>query len=112
MDNDGFGSPVFLFYSPLLYYVMSLFEWLSPLDPHGFGRVALGMALALLLSGITSFRWLESAIFLKNRPKTAHCSMPDFPYLAIVVYIFFGRLAQLWAVALFPVLAARKRRIR
>jgi hypothetical protein len=100
--NEGLGSPVFLFYGPVAFYITSMFQFLSAYDPHGFGRLLLGMQLALVVSGITSYRW-----FRLHRDdaaaKKAALMYAGFPYLLALIYFYFG-LAQLWAIAWFPLL--------
>ena len=100
--NDGYGSPVFVFYAPLPYFVMCAFEWLSSIDPHGFGRLWLGMMIALAISGITCYRWLI-CVLPEHLAQRGALLYAGFPYLFSVIYTFFG-LSQLWAFALFPLL--------
>ena len=100
-SNGGFGSPVFLFYGgPVPFYLMSFFEWLSSVDPHGFGRLILGMALAVFISGITCYRWLAGQMDQASAEKGA-LLYAGFPLLFLVIYASFG-LALMWAIALFP----------
>jgi len=100
--NAGLGSPVFLFYSPLSFYLMSLFQFLAPLDPNGFGRIIIGITLALFTAGITCFRWLSKHVAIEDARKGA-LLYAAFPYLLLHIYGGFA-VAQLWAVALFPLL--------
>src|SRR5438552_9579789 len=55
--NGGYGSPTFIFYSPLVYYVTALFYWVT-------GSVVLSMKLArflgLFLSGLAMFTYSEA----------------------------------------------------
>jgi len=100
--NAGFGSPVFVFYSPLPFYAMSFFEFLSPLDPHGFGRIFIGLMLSVMLAGITCYRWLALETDVKTVEKGA-LIYAGFPYLLLHMYGGFA-VAQLWGIALFPLL--------
>ena len=100
--NAGYGSPVFLFYSPLAFYVMSLFEFISPIDPHGFGRIFIGLTLSILVAGITSYRWLALETDLKTAEKGA-LIYAGFPYLLLHMYGGFAA-PQLFGIALFPFL--------
>lgn len=100
--NAGLGSPAFLFYSPAAFYVMSLFQFLGPFDPDGFGRIIIGITLALLTAGITSYRWLRRHFEVEDAQRGA-LLYAAFPYLALHIYGGFA-VAQLWGVALFPLL--------
>ena len=100
--NAGFGSPVFVFYSPLPFYAMSLFEFIAPFDPNGFGRIFIGIMLSVLLAGITSYRWLVLETDIKTAEKGA-LIYAGFPYLLLHMYGGFA-VAQLWGIALFPFL--------
>ena len=100
--NGGFGSPVFLFYSPLPFYLMSLLEWLKPLDPYGFGRILIGIQAALVVMGAGCYQWLAAWC----KPKAA-CQgallYAGFPYVIALIYFSFP-IGQLWALAIFPFL--------
>lgn len=98
--NGGLGSPVFLFYSPLAYYAGSVWQWLAPLDPHGFFRVVATMWLALVAAGTGCYGWLRGLLGEKQAQAGA-LIYAGFPYLLILIYFSFG-LSQLWAIALFP----------
>jgi hypothetical protein len=100
--NGGYGSSVFLFYAPLPYYVLSIFEFLSSIDPYGFGRLWIGLTIGLFISGITSYCWLKCLIPETQAQKGALLYV-GFPYLFVITYTFFG-LSQLWAYALMPLL--------
>jgi len=100
--NAGFGSPVFLFYNPLAFYVMSFFEFIAPIDPHGFGRVFIGIMCAIIVSGLTSYRWLKQHLAIKTAEKGA-LLYAGFPYLLLHIYGGFA-ISQLWGIALFPLL--------
>jgi uncharacterized membrane protein len=100
--NLGFGSPVFLFYGPLPYYIGSLFEFLAGLDPQGWFRASLTMMLALIVGGITCFRWLKQHMSPEKAEKAALLYV-CFPYLLPIIYMAFS-ISQLWAIALFPFL--------
>ncbi len=100
--NGEFGAPVFLFYPPLSFYIASFFEWFSPLDPYGLGRVILSMQLALMAMGITCYRWL-SIYFDQRTAQKGALVYAAFPYLIGLMYFSFPP-AQLWALAIYPFL--------
>ncbi len=100
--NAGFGSPVFVFYSPLSFYIMSMFEFLSSVDPHGFGRILIGLMLSVIIAGVTSYRWLASQTDVATAQKGA-LIYAGFPYIFLHMYSSFA-VPQLWGLALFPLL--------
>jgi len=100
--NDGFGGPVFLFYSPLSFYIGSLFEWLATFDPNGYGRVLIMMTLAIFTCGITSYRWLKP-LLPPERAQEGALIYAGFPYLLTIMYSSMG-VAQLWAMVWLPLL--------
>lgn len=100
--NDGMGTPIFLFYPPLVYYAMSLFEWLSSVDPHGFVRLVIGLWIALFISGITSFYWLK--LYMPVR----QAQMGGFLYATFPITVFHVchgfSITQMWALSFLPLL--------
>lgn len=100
--NNGYGSPVFLFYPPVSFYIISLFEFLAPLDPYGFGRGLIGIMLSILVAGVASYRWLRQTLPVETAEKGA-LLYAGFPYLLLHMYGGFA-VAQLWGIALLPLL--------
>ncbi len=100
--NSGYGSPVFLFYSPLTFYVGSVFEFLAPIDSHGFGRVVCIFMVSVMVSGICCRRWLRQTL-PADRAETGALLYAGFPYLLLHMYGGFAA-AQLMGIALFPLL--------
>ena len=98
--NAGFGSPVFLYYSPLAFYLLAPLQWLAPFDPNGLARVVLGMGAALVVAGITSYHWLRGH-FDETQARKGALLYAAFPYMPIIIYYNYG-LASLWAIAFFP----------
>jgi hypothetical protein len=54
--NDGLGSPYFFYYSPLAYYLASLFQAFR--TPTGIAQISLASITLLFLSGLACYRWL------------------------------------------------------
>jgi hypothetical protein len=100
--NAGLGSPVFLFYSPGAYWLGSALEWLAPRDAHGFGRLVLLMQLAVVVAGLTAYRWLKRH-WSEPEARAGALSYAACPYLALKIYSSFG-LSELWAIACLPLL--------
>lgn len=101
-SNAGLGAPIFLFYSPAAFYLMSLLEWLKPVDPYGTGRIILGMQAALVACGVTCWRWLKLHVGEEAAQKGA-ALYAGFPYVIILVYFTYP-IGQLWALAICPLL--------
>jgi len=100
--NVGFGSPVFLFYGPLPFYVGSLWGWLSQWDPNGYFRLQLSMATALLVSGFSARAWLRH-YFPEDTACKGALLYVCFPYTLVPLYLIPSS-SQLWSLALFPLL--------
>ena len=100
--NYGLGSPIFLFYPPISFYIASLFEFISDYDKNGFLRVLLSMLLAIFISGITTYRWLKSTMEDELAQKMA-LLYASFPYMIIVIYVSYSP-PQLWSLAFLPLL--------
>lgn len=104
--ESGFGSPIATYFPPLHYYTGLIFYPLNALDsafslPVGYLALFSNAALAMALSGIFMFRYLNA----KTSEKTA--------FMAALVYMFlpyhFGvdlyyrlALSELWLFALLP----------
>ena len=106
--NGGLGAPIFLFYGPLPYYAASLFSWLAPFDPNGFGRLLLTIQLAFIVAGLSAYLWLKDTF---SRQAALHGALfyAFFPFCAFVLYLTFG-MSTLWSIACLPLLlwAARE----
>lgn len=106
--NGGGGSPVFLFYGPLSYYLTALLYPLHTIDPEGQVRVVVSMLAALIACGFSAHLWLRK-IMPEAMARTGALLYALQPYLCTIVYLDYG-LAQLWAMAWMPLamLAAEK----
>lgn len=106
-SNGGYGSPVFVFYSPLVYYVTALFQWAS-------GSLILSMklvrGLGLFLSGLAM--WIYASDFLDRRSRLAVCIL----YMAIPFHVldvsYWSLYAETWAWVWFPLILFFLCRIR
>jgi hypothetical protein len=54
--NDGLGSPYFFYYSPLAYYLASLFQGFR--TPTGLAQISIASITLLFLSGLACYHWL------------------------------------------------------
>ena len=98
-SNGGYGSPVFVFYSPLVYYVTAVFQWAS-------GSVILSMklvrGLGLFLSG------LAMLIYARDLVDRRVALAMALVYMAIPFHVldvsYWSLYAETWAWAWFPLI--------
>ena len=84
--NGGRGSPVFFFYGPFPYYLISLLKPLFFSDPFGWMLLGFGFSLALIASGVSAYIWLRD-IFDRNSAFCAALFYMALPYhLAVDLY--------------------------
>ncbi len=107
--NSGLGSPVFLFYFPLPYYITTL---LHPLSYFGYGaeqQYAVSVMLATFVTFLTCRRWLGDII---SPGRALLCAMIFIflPYRMEVMW-FRTAFAELWCIAFMPLLFMYTRRI-
>lgn len=106
-SNGGYGSPVFVFYSPLVYYVTAVFQWAS-------GSIILSMklvrGLGLFLSGVAMLAYASH--FLERRAALAMAVV----YIAIPFHVldvsYWSLYAETWAWVWFPLILLFMNRIR
>lgn len=106
-SNGGYGSPVFVFYSPLVYYVTAVFQWAS-------GSVILSMklvrGLGLFLSGLAMLIYARDLVDRRVALATA------LVYMAIPFHVldvsYWSLYAETWAWAWFPLILFFMSRIR
>jgi hypothetical protein len=100
--NSGLGSPVFLFYFPLPYYITALFYPLHYLGVDVQGQYALSVAAATLVTFLTSYAWLRDRV-TAGRALLCAMLLLFMPYRMEVMY-FRTALAELWGFAFLPLL--------
>jgi hypothetical protein len=106
-SNGGYGSPVFVFYSPLVYYITAVFQWAS-------GSIILSMklvrGLGLFLSGVAMLAYASH--FLERRAALAIAVV----YIAIPFHVldvsYWSLYAETWAWVWFPLILLFMNRIR
>jgi hypothetical protein len=100
--NGGLGSPVFFFYPPLPSYASAIF-WplLKGQDPAGWRIVGLGLALAMVLSGLAAFFWLRH---LTGNGAALFGSVVYMigPYHAAIDLYNRGAVAEFWTFVWMP----------
>ena len=101
--NGGQGSPAFFFYGPIPFYAAGIFKTILADDPHGWLRLGMSYALAMVLSGIFFFIWLRKI----SEKKTAFLGAVFYmllPYhLQAELFYRFG-FAEFWAFAWMPLI--------
>jgi len=106
-SNGGYGSPVFIFYSPLVYYITAVFHWAS-------GSIILSMklvrGLGLFLSGVSMLVYARG--LLERRAALAMALV----YVAIPFHVldvsYWSLYAETWAWVWFPLILLFMHRIR
>jgi uncharacterized membrane protein len=99
--NNGAGSPVMLFYSPLAYYISAIIGApLAAIDPFAWKRLVLGMFAADWAGGTAAYLWLSR----RASPRAALFAsllFTVFPYKFVYIFLHLN-LAQLWALVWLP----------
>jgi uncharacterized membrane protein len=104
-DNYGYGSPTFVFYPPLIYYLGSLLKFIG-LDTEN--AIISLFSLAIFLAGFNFYFSSYDASckgFAHRNAKIAALIGALFyittPYLALNIYLR-GALAELWSLVWIP----------
>lgn len=99
--NDGLGSPVFFFYAPLPYYLTTLLRPLFQADPEGWHQLGVAASLAVMLSGLSAYAWLQRVAGATAALIAAVAYMSAPYHLAFDLFQRFA-FAELWAFVWFP----------
>lgn len=109
-SNRGYGSPDFLFYGPVAFYVGAVSRVFFGSDIYALKQLGASCAFALCLSGISAFMWLRS-----YGTNTAACIgailYMVFPYHLYVDLYVRGAYAEFWALAWLPLILYSVRRV-
>lgn len=101
--NGHIGSPAPLYYAPLANQLTAfLGAPLAPLDPFAWKRLLFGLFLAQWAGGMSAWVWLSRHARARNA-LIGSLLFTLFPYKWIYIYLHIN-LAQLWALALLPLL--------
>lgn len=107
--NDGLGSPVFLLYFPLPYYITSLVYPLRWLGAGVEDFYSLSVAAATLTAFMTCWCWLRDVVS-PGRALLCAALFLFLPY-RMEVMVFRTALAELWCIAFLPLVFLYTRRI-
>ncbi|MDD2343605.1 MAG: 6-pyruvoyl-tetrahydropterin synthase-related protein [Tolumonas sp.] len=101
--NAGFGSPTFFFYAPLPYYITSFISLFFHIDNSSCDALVVSASLALIMSGVTAFFWLNK--FTSNQFALIIAVIyMVLPYHFVVdIYIRFA-FAELWSFVWMPLI--------
>jgi len=101
--NAGFGNPTFFFYAPLPYYITSFISLFFHIDNSSCDALAVSASLALIMSGVTAFFWLNKFTSTQFALIIAVIYMV-LPYHFVVdIYIRFA-FAELWGFVWMPLI--------
>lgn len=107
--NGGLGTPLFLFYFPLPFYIAALLYPLTQLGLGMYGLFVLLSWLAGFFAACGCFSWLKDIV----RPPYALLASVLFLFLPyhLEMVFFRGAYAEMWCVGLVPLLFKYTRRL-
>lgn len=101
--NAGYGSPDFLFYGPVPFYVGTLVSTFLVSDPQAWQQLGISSAISLCLSGIFAFLWLRHYGTLLAAAIGAILYMA-FPYHLLTDLYVRGAYGEFWAFTWLPLI--------
>jgi hypothetical protein len=101
--NGGLGSPVFFYYPPLPFYITSLLKPLFAADSFGWQQLGVSASVALILSGICAYIWLERIADPTSALVGAILYMVMPYHVAIDLYIR-GAFGEFWTFVWMPLI--------
>lgn len=101
--DGGLGGPTFYFYPPAPYYITSLLHPLLPGASHAWQALGISAALALILSGVTAFAWLNQIAGARSAGIAAVLYMA-MPYHFAVDLHTRGAFGELWSFVWMPLI--------
>lgn len=100
--NEGFGSPAFFYYPPVLQWVGALFWPIFPGDAGAIRRLALALAALSLVGALGCRMWMRALGVGKASAMLAAAFWLAMPYRAFVDTYQRGALAEVASLALLP----------
>ncbi len=107
--NAGLGSPIFVYYFPLPFYIASLFYPLTWLGLSLPGVYLLSLLAATIVGGLTAWSWLSDL----TTPKKALLLALVYLWLPyrMEVMMFRAAYSELWCIAFMPLVCKYTRRL-
>jgi hypothetical protein len=99
--NEGLGSPTFYFYPSLPYFITSLLDPLFGTPRLKWGLLGVSAALALVLSGVFTYMWLNQFLAKRSSMFGAVLYMA-MPYHFAIDLHTRGAFAEFWAFVWMP----------
>ena len=96
LANGGYGSPVFIFYSPLVYYLTAIVGLVAPLVT----AMKIVKLLGLFFSGVSMF-WFATMVFGRKAGLATALIYQLLPYHVLDNY-YWTFYAETWAWVWFP----------
>jgi hypothetical protein len=100
--NQGFGSPAFFFYPPMLQWLGALFWPLFPAAAQAVTRLCLAVALASALGAIGCRRWALAIGLSPGAAGLAGAVFVLMPYRLFVDFYMRGALPELVGISAMP----------
>ena len=107
--NDGLGTPLFMFYFPLPFYIASFFYPLILLGMSYYHLFVLLCFIATFLSVLSCYAWLCDVVEAKYA-LLASVIFVFLPYHIEMMY-FRGAYAEIWCTMLLPLIFKYTRRL-
>ncbi len=99
--NAGAGSPSFVFFPPVAYFLASILEPIAWLDTLGLGRLLLTIHITHLIAAAGAFIWLKS-YFSHETARRGAMLYAFSPYCLCLTYVNY-QMSALLAMALLPI---------
>lgn len=100
--NGNLGSPVGIFYSPLSFYLASLLNFMSGVDPYGFIRVVAAINIFSVVAAVWTKKWLLVEGFTNKEARIGgvlYILSPNF-----ILLFCYHVLPSFLAITLFPII--------
>lgn len=101
--NSGFGSPVFYFYPPAVYYINSVIALFVDSSNYAHYIVSISIFFSFIISGIGMYLWSASHVS-KAHAFLASIAYIILPYHVLIDVYYRATLAELWGIAIVPYL--------
>ncbi len=107
----GDGSPIFFYYPPLAYFITAFFCFLSPLDAFGYISIAASVLLAVILSSIAFYAWIQEETGDSRKALIGGLLFVSAPNHIAQFFYHTLLFSSTWAYVFVPLLMLFARRI-